>query len=272
MKKIILFVFIFLGTNGIFAQKNPKSEIRSKESFAALDFSCPIHSVGFSINAGCSFTRTHNYIGNPIIPTNKPQIIPEFVVQYNCIVRNHFGVSLEIPFGLFLHQFDLPFEQYGIRNQHIEIGSPYIGFIPKLAYYRDLGDKAGMMIEVGLKFMPFSFDSEHWEPDPTEIGNVDIINGQVVDNSPFDADVPQKNYFIPDATASFLFNFHGKNPRNNFVVGIVGNLSFVNRMKISYEFLAESLFPQEAWTAGDVAWSSSSIGLTFGFRFMGLRP
>lgn len=272
MKKLLLCLFLFVMGNSLFAQKGSDRNIRSNKDITALDFSKPVHSLGFSVNTGFSFTRTHSYIANPIIPTNKLQVTPEFVVQYNCIVRNHFGFSLEIPFGTYQREFILPFAPYGVQDQYIMIGSPYIGFIPKLSYYRDLGSKVGMTAEFGLKFMPFSYDSEHWEPDPNVIGFVDIVDGQVADHSPFDADVPQKNYFIPDANASLLFNFHGRNPHHNFVLGIVGNMSFVNRMSVSYEFLADSSCPQEAWTAGSVSWNSSSIGITIGYRFMGLRP
>lgn len=271
MKKIVLIVLCLYITISVTAQSN--NNRHSKEAELAIDYSKPVHSLGLTINTNFSFSHTYNCLGGEsILPLTKPRIIPEFSVQYNCIISNHFGFSLEIPFGLFMHNFTLDLTPYGGDSYYREIGSPYIGFIPKLSYYRDLGKRVGITIDVGVKFMPFCYDSEHWEPDPTEIVNIDIVDGQVVENDPFDADVPQKNYYIPDATAAFLFNFHGKNIHHNFILGIVGNLSFVNRMNINYTFIENSFLSVSAQTKGTIGWNSSSIGLTIGYRFMGLRP
>jgi hypothetical protein len=77
---------------------------------------------------------------------------------------------------------------------------------------------------------------------------------------------------IPDATTALLFFFHSKeNQRNNLVVGLNINLSFVKRIKVIYD-TGFSELRDNHYSVGEYGWNSSAIGISVGYRFFGLKP
>jgi len=258
MKKNVIIVFLFLFLINGFSQKTNK-----KQELNIIDFSKPVHSLGFSLYSGINFAPKVKYNSGPIVPKLFNSYTPEFTLQYSCILKNNFGFSLEIPLGIFKRTSFYDFKKYNTDDVYIEVGSPYIGFSPKISYLKELNRNIYIQAEFGLKFMPFYFPSEHWSLQEFDINNPNFEINYLL--------VPQKNYLIPDATTSILFFIHGKNKRSNFVVGITGNLSFVERMIIVYSTL-ESQIPLEYEFWGQYGWTSSSIGITLGYRFIGLKP
>lgn len=249
-------MFLLLFSAYCFSQKTSK-----KQELNPIDFSKSIHSLGVSLYSGFSFAPKGEYNG-PIIPKIYNSYTPELTLQYSCIIKNNFGFTLEIPLGIFKRTSFYDLKKYNTNDVSVEVGSPYIGFSPKIAYLKELNRNFFMQAEFGLKFMPFYYSSEHWNSQ-TYINN---SNSEI--NYLF---VPQKNYYIPDVTASIFFLIHGKNQRSNFVVGITGNLSFVERMHIEYDTYESEIAP-EYISFGEYGWTSSSIGLTLAYRFIGLKP
>lgn len=245
MKRIVIFTFIIMLCVGGFSQRIEKNSDKSQK----LDYSQPIHTLGVSVNAGFSFLgeASLDYYRPQLYRMRMPAVTPEFVVHYSCIVAKNFGFAIEVPFGLMIRR----------SIEGLQLASPYVGISPKLIYHREIGRKTSITAEGGLKFMPFSYRADN-------IGQ-HVQKG----NSFYWVDVDERNYFVPDATFSLLFNFHGKNERHNFVLGLTGNISFVERLGLD-----NVIFPAQPNYEGPLhfGWRSSSIGITIGYRFMGLRP
>lgn len=263
MKKNVIIVFLFLFIANSFSQKTNNRKMGDNQVLNLIDFSKPVHSLGFSLYSGINFAPKVIYNSGPIEPKINNAFTPEFTLQYSCIFKNNFGFSLEIPFGIFKRSSYYYLEKYNINDVRLEVGSAYIGFSPKINYLKELSPKIYIQVEFGLKFMPFYYSSEHWSTQELDINNPNSTINYLI--------VPQENYPIPDATTSILFFIHGKNKQKNFVVGITANLSFVERMIFVYDTY-ESEVPFEYYSFGQYGFTSSSIGITLGYRFIGLKP
>lgn len=233
--------------------------------FAAnpINFSQPVHSLGFVLQPAVGFTSKVMHTG-PVCPNTNINSAPELSFQYSCLFPNHFGFTLEVPFGVFQRNASFKLQPYDRPNIDFVAGSFYVGFSPKMAYYMSLGKKCLLQFEFGLKFMPFIYAASHWKPvEECE----DVPNNEMIY-----LDVPQSAYIFPDVTASLLFLIHGnKRPQNNFVVGLCGSYSYITRMSISYDTRNSNL-PDEYRSDGRIAWNSSMLGIVIGYRFLGLRP
>jgi len=70
------------------------------------------------------------------------------------------------------------------------------------------------------------------------------------------------------------FFFHGKKkPKNNLVVGLNVNLSFVKRVKVTYDTTFSELItnPDAPFSMGKYGWDSTAIGISVGYRFFGVK-
>jgi hypothetical protein len=272
MRKTFFLTLIvcFSITVNTFSQNAKEKNIEKPFSFHE-----PFHSLGFSVFAGTNFApKLQNYSGE-IEPILFHSIVPEFILQYNFMIKNGFGIALELPFGWFIRSSLTKLSDFGAPNDvWLEMGSLYVGFTGKLTVFKELNKNICMQGELGLKFNPFLYPASQWMNKDYDVFNT---NGYEVeeDNSSINfIKVEQKYYAIPDATAGLIFFFHSqKKPKHNFVLGLNVNLSFVKRIKVTYDTRFSELGLNEIpyGGLGDYGWNSSAIGITFGYRFFGVK-
>ena len=243
--------------------ENPKS----------FDFNKPFHALGFSVFNGINFAPKPDYYGT-IKPILYNAYVPEFVLQYNCMIKNGFGIALEVPFGMFMRKSLMKLSDYGApEDVPLEMGDDYIGFTAKLTLLKELNRKVCMQGELGVKFHPFYHSADKWyQRDYEEIlyfGD-DFYYNDGYPPITF-ITIEQKYYAIPDATAGLQFFFHSpKKPKSNFVLGLTANLSFVERIKVFYDTqFSEVSFENQS--IGDYGWNSTSVGISVGYRFFGVK-
>ena len=253
----------------VFSQGN--QEDKSKP----FNFSDSFHSLGFSVFTGINFApKLLDNLGE-IEPILFHAFVPEFVLQYNFMIKNNFGIALEIPFGVFKRTSLTKLSNYGASNDvWLNMGALYIGFIAKLTVFKELSKNICMQGELGIKFNPFYHPANQWENRDYDVYN---SHGYEIeeDNSSINfIKVEQKYYGVPDATVAVLFFFHcSKRPKHNFVLGVNANLSFVKRIKVSYDTRFSELGINEIpyIGLGNYGWNSSAVGITLGYRFFGIK-
>jgi len=273
MNKIIVSILILCFS--ISAKTFAQDETRK-----SIDFNKTFHSLGFSTFHGVSFKpKLIDAFGN-IKPVFYNSYVPEFILQYNCMIKNGFGFGLEAPFGLFSRKSLTKLSDYGAScDVPLEMGDFYIGFTAKLTVFKELNKNICMQGELGVKFHPFYHPAEQWETMDywkDVVGNPHFEPFYYDDNSSINfVTIEQKYYAIPDATAGLLFFFHSqKKPKQNFLLGITANVSFVERIKVIYSTNFSELSetpnnPNFGW--GSYAWNSTAVGITVGYRFFGVK-
>ncbi|MDR0206024.1 MAG: hypothetical protein LBI45_02035 [Bacteroidales bacterium] len=240
----------------------------------SFNFNEPFHTLGFSVFTGVNLApKLQDYSGE-IEPVLFPAFVPEFILQYNFMIKNGFGVALEVPFGIFRRTSLTKLSEYGASNDvWLEMGGFYVGFTGKITVFKELHKNICMQGELGLKFHPFYHPANHWENRDYDIFNTNYVINE--DNSSINfTKVEQKYYGVPDATAAVLFFFHStKKPRQNFVLGLNINVSFVQRIKVTYDtrFSELGLWGIPYGGIGNYGWNSSAIGITLGYRFFGVK-
>jgi len=248
------------------------------ENQEPFSFNKQFHALGFSTYHGINFAPKIQESVGDITPVLYSAYVPEFILQYNCMIKNGFGVALEVPFGTFIRQSKTPLSDYGASNDvWLEMGSPYIGFTAKLTLLKELSSRVCMQGELGIKFHPFYFSADRWyNQNYYELVSSSEDRFYSEDNTTINfSTVEQKYYAIPDATGGLLFFFHSpKKPKNNFVLGVNVNLSFVDRIKVVYdtsfsELMEKSTNTHYGW--GRYGWNSTAVGLTVGYRFFGVK-
>jgi len=261
-------------TISTFSQKEKEKNIEKPQK--TFNFNEPFHTLGFSVFTGISFNpKLNDHIGN-IKPIFLPVLVPEFILQYNYMIKNGFGIALEVPFGQFRRSSLVLLSDYGAHNDvFLEMGSLYIGFTGKITVFKELHKNICMQGELGIKFNPFYHPADQWENKDYDVFNTHGY-GILKDNSSINfPKVEQKYYGVPDATAAVVFFFHSaKKPRQNFVLGLNANISFVKRIKVNYDtrYSELSFLPEnQNYGIGNYGWDSSSIGITLGYRFFGVK-
>jgi len=250
------------------------------ENESPFNFNKTFHSLGFSTFHGVNFApKLQEHDGN-IKTILYPAYVPEFILQYNCMIKNGFGIALEVPFGEYHRKSLTKLSDYGAScDVPLEMGDFYIGFTAKLTVFKELNKNICMQGELGVKFHPFYHPAEQWET----IDYYEILSGGDDPFKYYDDGVPpinfitieQKYYAIPDATAGLLFFFHSqKKPKSNFVLGLTANLSFVQRIKVIYDTDFSELYEDPNNTNygwGRYGWNSTAVGITVGYRFFGVK-
>jgi len=276
MKKNIFLVLLicFSLTINTFSQIEKEQNVEKPFSFNE-----PFHSLGFSVFAGINFApKIENHSGE-IKPILFHSMVPEFILQYNFMIKNGFGIALEVPFGIFQRSSLTLLSDYGASNDVLlNMGSLYIGFTGKVTVFKELHKNICMQGELGLKFNPFYHPANKWEN--RHYYNI-IFNTEwekhvfAEDNSSINfTQVEQQYYGVPDATVAVLFFFHSqKKPRHNFVLGLNVNLSFVKRIKVTYDtYFSELGLNHSPYSGfGNYGWNSTAIGITLGYRFFGVK-
>lgn len=270
MKIKFFLAFVLCFSIIVNAHSQKKQEIKNGNPFS---FQESYHSLGFAVFTGVNFApKLKNHQGD-IKPVLFHSIVPEFILQYNYMIKNGFGISLEVPFGMFTRSSITQLSEYGASNDvWLEMGSFYVGFTAKLSVMKELSKNVCMQGELGIKFNPFCYPASQWYH--VDYHNV-IEFYYFEDNSSINfPTVRQKFYAVPDATATLLFFFHSKKkPKNNLLVGLNVNLSFVKRIEVIYDtrFSELSLINSPHFGVGDYGWNSSAIGITIGYRFFGVK-
>ncbi|MDL2228003.1 hypothetical protein LJC30_03855 [Odoribacter sp. OttesenSCG-928-L07] len=268
MKKrffVIVLISVSISFN-IFAQS---------ESNKDINFNKPFHSFGISGFLGTNFApKLEMYSGSTINPELYHSLVPEIILQYNYMIKNGFGVAIEVPFGMFRRMSLVRLSGYGASNDVLlETGDFYVGLTLKAFVFKELSKNVCMQGELGIKFNPFLHSADKWYT--TDYNSV-VLNPNFEpyyyeDNSSINfLTVDQKYYAVPDATAGIMFFFHSqKNPRHNLMLGITANLSFVERIKVTYNtyFSELELNENSEHGYGKYSWNSSAIGITLGYRF-----
>ena len=244
----------------------------------SFNFNETFHTLGFSTFHGINFTPKLQNPYGAIKPVLYPAYVPEFILQYNCMIKNGFGFALEVPFGMFKRNSLTKLSEHGAScDVPLEMGDFYIGFTAKLTVLKELNKNICMQGELGVKFHPFYHPAEQWETKDWDTFTWDPEVGPIYwdDNSSINfVTIDQKYYAIPDATAGLLFFFHSqKKPRHNLVLGITANLSFVERIRVTYDTYFSELIENENadWGSGRYAWNSTAVGITLGYRFFGVK-
>ncbi len=228
-------------------------------------YAFPLHSFGVSFQESVLFpTKIKNKMGS-LKPNQEICNNHELAVQYSCLFRNHFGFTLELLFGSYRRLATFQLSAFGAEDIDTEAGDFYFGFRPEIAYFRPVHKNVSLQAEFGLTFMPFIHDPSCFMDRFTWINraNQEIVSMKINGMS----------YFCPDATISLTCLFHGnKRPKNHFSVGIYANLSFVTRLEMTYDTFNYGNLPFEARSYGICRWNSSNVGVSVGYRFMGLQP
>jgi hypothetical protein len=274
MKKTFLLTWVvfFFVTVNTFSQdrkeREPEKPFRFNESF---------HALGFSVFTGVNFAPKLQIGFADIQPRLFSAFVPEFILQYNFMIKNGFGIALEVPFGMFKRKSLTKLSDYGAYNDvSLEMGSLYIGFTAKITVIKELHKNICMQGELGIKFNPFYHPANKWENKEWDIFNTKNYWIEEDNSSINFIKVEQQYYAVPDATAAILFFFHSqKKTRHNFVLGVNVNLSFVQRIKVNYDTRFSELGlmtpPCNDIGIGSYGWNSTAIGITFGYRFFGVK-
>ena len=98
--------------------------------FAAnpINFSQPVHSLGFVLQPAVGFTSKVMHTG-PVCPNTNINSAPELSFQYSCLFPNHFGFTLEVPFGVFQRNASFKLQPYDRPNIDFVAGIESRGFI-----------------------------------------------------------------------------------------------------------------------------------------------
>ncbi|MCL2041869.1 MAG: hypothetical protein FWG84_07515 [Bacteroidales bacterium] len=250
------------------------------ENRKSIDFNKTFHTLGFSTFHGINFKPKLKDNSGNIEPILYPAYVPEFILQYGCMIKNGFGVALEVPFGEYYRKSLTRLSDYGAScDVPLEMGDSYIGFTVKLTVFKELNKNICMQGELGVKFHPFYHPAEQWETMDywkDVVGNPYFEFYYYDDNSSINfVTIEQKYYAIPDATAGLQFFFHSqKKPKQNLVLGLTANVSFVERIRVFYDTEFSDLIENPNSTGfgwGRYAWNSTAIGITVGYRFFGVR-
>ncbi|MDR3047420.1 MAG: hypothetical protein LBU51_07395, partial [Bacteroidales bacterium] len=192
MKKIFFLTILMLFSVSIFSQKK---KIKKEKINTALNFSKPIHCLGIYLNNGFSYSsQSKGLLQGTIIPKIYHSYMPEINLLYSCILKDGFGFTLEIPIGVFKKTSIFPVSNFtDFDDVRIEIGSHYIGFAAKFAYFKQLHKNIFMQADFGVKFLPFYYSADHWDTENHIINpNYSMVFAKVV----------QKNYAVPDFNSS----------------------------------------------------------------------
>ena len=273
MKKTLILLTICLSLIVTFSQNEKENNI--EKPLRSFNFNAPFQALGFSVFTGINFAPKLEKYSGEIEPILFPAFVPEFTLQYNFMIKNGFGIALEVPFGIFSRRSLTRLSDYGASNDvWLEMGGFYIGFAGKITVLKELTKNVCMQGELGIKFNPFYHPANRWENKEYDVFNT---HGYEItdDNSSINfTKVEQQYYGVPDATVALLFFFHSsKNPRHNFVLGLNANLSFVKRIKVTYDTRFSELGLNEIpyGGLGNYGWNSTAIGITIGYRFFGVK-
>ena len=253
-----------------------------KKPYTSFDLQEPVHSVGLLLGLNTSFLPKSKNTNGVIHPsTSSINLFPELTLRYSCAIKNGWGITAEIPFGTFYRGFD-----YGLgRNvakdtawsngvigrgngDRIEVAASYVGFSLKASHLANVHKNISLQSEVGLKWLPFTTPAKKVDINDSECEFV-ISDGTETDKLVYMNCTPTisaASYAVPDFAFSFHVLVHSKNPAHNFVFGVNGNISFMDRIHFKYQ--TTDVLPTHLQSSGEFGWRMSSIGFHIGYQWM----
>lgn len=256
---------------------------RRKQLYTLFDLKYPAHSIGFSLRFGGTLTTNFKNIQGELIPYSNSYFYPELTLKYAYVIKKGWGITAEIPFGIFqgrfghklLEKYDVPWDTVwsngvvGVGNGNdMGIRAYYVGFSLKASYLAQVHRKISLQSELGVKWQPFVRPAKWWDIDES-VGEFIISDGAETEKLVYMNCMPvlsAASYTIPNLVLSFNVLVHGKNPANNFVFGIDGNISFVDRFHFKYQ--TTNVLPAHLQSSGEFGWRMSSIGFHIGYQWM----
>jgi len=258
-------------------------EYRQKEPYSSFDLLNSVHSIGLSFSGGFSLNhKFKNITGILNKPSLSSMIVPELNLKYSCLIKKGWGVTVEVPLGVFqrmvFHGLSAPVISidtvwsngvvgWGTGNW-TGIKTYYVGLALKAANLVNVHKNVMLQSEVGLKWLPFVTPAKQWLIDES-VGEFVISDGTETEKLVYMNCMPSisaASYAIPDLALSFNVFVHGKNPAHNFVFGINGNISFMDRFHFKYQ--TTDVLPAHLQSSGEFGWRMSSFGFHIGYQWM----
>jgi hypothetical protein len=243
-----------------------------------------VHSVGLLFYGGFPVKYKFKDTKGFWEPTVFTFFTPELTLKYTYSIKKGWGITAEIaPFGLFVRdlahdlRMTLAIPEDTIWSNGV-VGCGNGNSIRIKAYYCGISLKASNLVnvhrnvmlqsDVGLKWAPFYLPAKHWLIDDS-VGEFVISDGKETEKLVYMNCKPSMSvasYAVPDLAFSFNVLVHGKNPAHNFVFGISGNISFMDRLHFKYQ--TTDVLPTHLQSSGEFGWRMSSIGFHIGYQFM----
>jgi len=255
-------------------------EYRKKEPYTVFDLQNPVHAVGLAVSFGGSLSPKFKNTKGIMQVFSGSEFVPELTLKYSCAIKNGWGITAEIPFGFFVRTadafiWDIPQDTVW-SNGVVGSGYPngtginsfYLGFALKASHLANVHKNISLQSELGVKWLPFIRPAKLWEIDKS-VGEFLITDGTETDRLVYMNCLPvisAKSYVVPDLAFSFSVLVHGKNPANNFVFGINGNISFLDRFHFKYQ--TTDVLPARLQSSGEFGWRMSSIGFHIGYQWL----
>ena len=258
-------------------------EYRKKEPYTVFDLQNPVHALGLAVSFGGSLSPKFKNTKGIMQVFSGSEFVPELTLKYSCAIKNGWGISAEIPFGFFardassmLPSLEIPADTvwsngvvgFGYPNG-MRISSVYLGFALKASHLANVHKNISLQSELGAKWLPFLIPAKHMNFDGSAAGKFLITDGTETDELIYMNCLPvisAKSYVVPDLAFSFSVLVHGKNPANNFIFGINGNISFLDRFHFKYQ--TTDVLPARLQSSGEFGWRMSSIGFHIGYQWL----
>jgi len=271
---------IVLVTNVLFfVTASAQETVTIEKQHMSFDLQQPVHSIGLLFNMGSSFIEPKYKNRTGLMQISNPFIVvsPELTIKYSCAIKNGWGITAEIPFGFFdrsVHHSYIPkhiadtlwTNGNGTGNymgNEIRLNTYYLGLSLKASHLANVHKNISLQSEVGLKWLPFLTPAKKMEIDESA-GEFISYEGDVYMNCT--PTVSAASYAVPDLAFAFNVLVHGKNPAHNFVFGINGNISLMNRVHFKYQ--TTNVLPEHLQSSGEFGWRMSSIGFHIGYQWM----
>lgn len=252
--------------------------------YEEFDLHKPVHSISLSYNNAFAVGgKVENKQG--LVQAKVPvKFTPEFALKYSCTIAKGFGISAEVPIGLFSRRFKLDLSGFlptdtvwsngaiGLENfygNELVFGDFHSGFALRASYLTSIHRNVSLQSELGLSFTPLLHKQESYDESMGSILAVIYPNHEYSYDIPFAVLKPKvinQNYWIPNLSGAVNFLVHGKNPCHNFVFGLNFNVDFTKRMTIDYQTVPT--FPDKYKSFGQIVFSMTTIGLHVGYQFM----
>lgn len=258
-----------------------KKRERDGDEFKTFNVSRPIHSVALTYNTSFAVgSRIDNKQGM-VNSETRLDFSPELSLKYNCTFSKGFGLSVDIPFGMFYRHFlidlsgsvpeDTVWSNGAIGQENLAfnkglIHSPQAGLAFKASYLKQIHPNIYINPELGIRLNPIWSYQENLD---VYSGSSYIMNDDFTDNIAFATKTPKfhiKNNWLPNLSGAVNFLVHGKNPSHNFVFGLNFNVDFTKRVTIDYQTVPT--FPDKYKSSGQFVFNMTTIGLHVGYQFM----
>ena len=256
-------------------------DYRQKEPYTSFDLHKSIHSIGLSFSGGFSINHKFKNAKGLLKPGLLSYGVAELNLKYSCLIKKGWGLTVEIPFGIFQRMVfqgiggGVPIDTvwsngvvgWGYGNE-TGIKTYYSGFSLKAANVVNVHRNVMLQSEVGVKWLPFIIPAKWWLIDES-VGEFVISDGTETEKLVYMNCMPSisaASYAVPDLAFSFNVLVHGKNPVHNFVFGINGNISFMDRFHFKYQ--TTDVLPAHLQSSGEFGWRMSSIGFHIGYQWI----